>query len=101
MFQMIVCHQMIHYEKEIQNHSSHILPAKGLEYYEGSRLVVKFPQEGRFYPQLLVLRRIIEIYLKIWDIIGIVTSVHKEQASFLCEFVFATRVRFSKAVLNR
>jgi hypothetical protein len=69
-------------------------------YYEGSCLVVKFPQEGHFYPQLLVLRRIIEIYL-IWDIIGIVTSVHKEQASFLCEFVFATRVRFSKAVLNR
>jgi hypothetical protein len=29
-------------------------------YYEGSCLVVKFAQEGHFYPQLLVLRRIIE-----------------------------------------
>jgi hypothetical protein len=35
---IIVCHQMIHYEKEIQNHSFHILPLKALDYYEESRL---------------------------------------------------------------
>jgi hypothetical protein len=31
---MIVCHQLIHYGKETQNHSFHILPLKALNYYE-------------------------------------------------------------------
>jgi hypothetical protein len=35
---MIVSHQMIHAEKEIQNHSFHILPLKALEYYGGGHL---------------------------------------------------------------
>jgi hypothetical protein len=35
---MIVCHQRVHAEKEIQNHSFRILPLKALERYEGTCL---------------------------------------------------------------